>query len=463
MPDQPPPDKPLAHWWRFRFSVSGLLVFTFGLAVGLAYSRVKGTSAPDYLFAVFAGWFVVGMAQTSWVAFRRWRSAELGLSRSERFALALDVSWPLATIGMVALAATMDVLKREQRLNNSTNDLSFWTLHGLIQGTFFLAVICGYSGPRGWIDGRQVQRNRMSMLYSLLAIGMSFFWLSCLVHRQFSIPSLVHVAIHGVQLNWPTRWLGRDFAPASIFPELQQQFIDRAMLAATLSALALGLICGIVTCCAHRRIFCACLLLAWLACLGINLWLIYWCFTLALPTLSPFMTPQILTHSTATYGLGLSLILAAAGMFSWRWTATKEVGTEALRAPCETFIPLHQQPFIMLTFLSATVWSNFEPLRMNFSLPDLNDLQAWLQLLMSIVEFYCVWQPELLLQVAAMLLVARRLWPVGRAKKEIAMPTFAIQPAVFCLSMALTTITIIVAVPTLAWYGFALFLWSGMP
>src|SRR4030095_10927718 len=144
--------------------------------------------------------------------------------------------------------------------------------------------------------------------------------------------------------------------PYEMFPNLERQFVTRGIEAGLLSLAAFIFIYGALAAAKWRWAVCAVFLMGWLACLGLIAALLHWSYRSALPVLSPYLADQILSHSVASYGLGLVLIVAMSSAFAWRLTASAQP-IDDTESPliASTERPLHQRIPVMSFFLLAAV------------------------------------------------------------------------------------------------------------
>jgi len=460
MPDLFSANARFATWSRFRYSLRDLLVFMFGLAAGFASVQSGQNDWSSVLLAAFTGWFVIGMGETSWDSIQRWRAAPAEVSRDVWFGRLLEVLWPIGMIGMVVLALEMGQLDRRDLSDGDSGMSNSWVLPGLIQGTLMLAVICGYSSSPSYAREHVGRWEKYNSLFAVFVVCAALFWVSLVVLNQMLMAPLVHVALEGVYSAQPTRWSGKDFEPARLLPDVYRDYVHRGLVIGALSATSFALACGIPV---YRRLHWAiriAMFLAWCGCIASMAVLISWSYTVALPILSPLLAPRILTQPATNYLFGLALILFAANVLAWR-IAARPIGISIVQ-PSD--VPVHRRIPVMVFFLMAAIWGSMSLLTAtDFISNILGFRRSWsfasmIQRISTIVEVHLS-EPRWIIRLAAMALVAQCLWRTWRAKEEYQATSYAVGPIRFAVTAALLTITGVVSVPAMAWYGVALYFW----
>ena len=131
--------------------------------------------------------------------------------------------------------------------------------------------------------------------------------------------------------------------------------------------------------------------------------------------------------------------------------------------PRHSTLPVHRCVPVMLPSWSLSVWNSGEI----FGDPFTDFLGFFNPRSFGLRTYYGLQvvgtDPPWIMRVAAALLVAQQLWLAWHGKTNYSSMTYAIDPWKFSLGAVLTFLTGLVVVPALAWYGFALYLWSGMP
>ena len=121
---------------RLRFSLGGMFVFTLGVALALAYRRMRDIAWSDMLLAAVTTWITAGLIQHCGHIWLRWREHG-GLAREIQWGFSLDVARPLAAIMMLASAAALNVTQRLE-VRPPFPDQYAWALEGLTFNAFFL-------------------------------------------------------------------------------------------------------------------------------------------------------------------------------------------------------------------------------------------------------------------------------------------------------------------------------------
>jgi hypothetical protein len=297
----------LARWPRIRYSIRGLLVFMFGLAVALTTARSGQSNWSELLLAAFSGWFMVGMAETAWDTVQSWQAAPTGLPRDVRFGMLLEMLWPLGVITMVIAATGMDQFSRRLMASESSDLNTHVAIPGLVQATLMLAVICGY-----WRESSRTtpdcKWDRWNAVFVAFVVCAGLFWISLVVLNQMLLAPLIHVAIEGVRSALPTRWGGQDFEPVRLLSGLYSEYVDQGLIVGALSAASFGLACSIPRAKRTHWAIRIAMSIAWCGCIAVIAIQLHWSYTVALPDLSPFLASRILTQPATNYAFGLALI-----------------------------------------------------------------------------------------------------------------------------------------------------------
>jgi hypothetical protein len=469
MPDSPLSMRRLIQRLRFRFTIRDLLVFTFGLAVGFAHSRVAGAQWSDCLLAIFFGWFIIGLAQLAWSSIKRWQQSASDLPLDVRCGLLLDALWPISIIAVVALALGMEdwwnSLSEEGR-----PEFSSWTLPAIIQSLLMLAVVCAYSRfPAANAEQSLGVGAKWQTLIGLVVACLAFFWVSLVVRGQILVGALVHVAIEGVYSFQPTRWAGQDFTSPRFFPELRAAFIHWGLVAGALCAAAFVLACFFITKKRTHWFLRQGMLVAWAVCITCACFHTHWAATVALPVLSPLLADEF-SIPAAVYLLAFVLIAFAAAMLSWRITASvHEQSAFVPGTQGSTPVPLHRRIPVMGFFLLAALWRSLSIWTVQdffwgtFGLfgrsSSFWSVQDVLRRISTITEVHLI-DPPSMLRLAAIIVVAQQLWLTRRTGDRAPSASASVDPRRFVVGIVLLTIIGIVSTPAMAWYGVAFYFWS---
>lgn len=221
---------------RFHFSLSGLFICVFGIAVGLAEARHIGASWIDGLLAAVAAWGAVGLAQQARDIWRHFQGDE-SLGEDQRWGVRFAAFWRMA---VVALAVGGFVLSQMESVGfvtlpegpsdfNNTGQL-------LRSATFFLTLL--FMAGRGHAPALPVSPAKRWVEPAALAAG---FILGLLVWwDDMMIWFLVHVACEGIAAVSPLRFL----EPRAV-PSLAAQykpFVCGSAMAFVLSTLSFTVI-----------------------------------------------------------------------------------------------------------------------------------------------------------------------------------------------------------------------------
>jgi hypothetical protein len=85
---------------RLRFSLGGLLICIFGIAVGMAEARHDRSSWTDGLFAAVAAWGAIGLAQQARQLWRRFHG-DKSLTENQRWGFRFAVFWRAGVVSLM--------------------------------------------------------------------------------------------------------------------------------------------------------------------------------------------------------------------------------------------------------------------------------------------------------------------------------------------------------------------------
>ena len=230
---KPPDGPPASRRWPPQFSLRGLMIFVFGVAVGL--SAMTSTRA-DWSYAVLAAattWIVLGLinqVHDLWRAF----GGRSDLSNDQRWGWRFAVLWRLAVAGLlIGYCVVRYLLARKIiSLPEREHDM-FDTGARLREALFYLSlvvVLCSVPRLR-----RTPRRSRWSLL--LGALGGAAAACLCVVVwiERTCICFLVHVAIKGIAMVQPL-WLSREVL--KVYGDARSEAFFRLSLLAVIFLLA---------------------------------------------------------------------------------------------------------------------------------------------------------------------------------------------------------------------------------
>jgi hypothetical protein len=291
------------------------------------------------------------------------------------------------------------------------------------------------------------------------------WWLAPLLTDLIFIPGLIHLAIRGVEAGQPTRWAGQPFYPFN--PVADSQFVGRAMLAISLLGAAALLVTLFASLKPRSRIARIGFALPIGICLLVVAWLVNWWRGVGMPTSSPYLAMYIDGLEPRNAAVALVLVASAAAALALRLSfqpATNVIGGTsgaARRSHC-----IHEWQPVMLTFLLAVVWGDVA-----LWWPRIWSLPSW-SLPMTTHELwdalaatgeFLVAEPQVLLQLAASIVVVRRILRFDPLRDSSAQMDWTLRPERFAFTWFIACGFGFLTVPVASWLGLALLLKSGMP
>jgi len=438
-------------------------VFVFGVAVALAYRRVPNVGWVDTVLAACACWIGVGMLQeirNSWLFWRVNRR----LPSEVQWGFALELTRKFAALVMIAAAEAFVVI-RQTRNDAQDGDFVFdWALANLAWTILFFGIILSYwPKRRAQKADRERRVARWAAMFDLLVIALGAYWLLLILASQMAAVGVVHIAIRSLESYQPLRWMNEPFYPANFHAELTHQFVARSIVAAVLITAAFG--CTFLL---NRFWNANRMRIMWIVVWIINAsgaaLLAWWAWAVAYPVLSPFLAPQTFIQPSINWIAGLTLIIGASLALACRLVPRPIDGNDAT-----SFAPrqetLHFSMPVMILFLITTIGismqyssisSVFRSL-LGFSSPPF--IERVMEYSSGLLEMW-VSDPRLIMQSAAILVVARHVWRKWRRMEPDRDVPLTVNPIQLLSVAALFAVNLVVAVPVAAWLGFVLVVYA---
>jgi hypothetical protein len=270
---------------RYQFSLRGLMVLVFGVAVGLSIASIEGLGFADGVLAAAGAWIVLGLvnqARDLWSTHR----GRNDLSRDERWGWRLAVFWRAGVAGLLVGYYLVSALVALQVIYLPESDDALWATGSDVRRAIFLVcmLIVLWSVLPARPAGRRGLRARVVDLAGV-AVGLVLCAMIC--WERMSIQFLVAVAIQGIEMAWPLRFSpdGIELLPAA----RTARFFRECSLALPLTLINFGLTYGLAIQWSRglgqRLAWSALLVIA----LPISAWYTIWVFTVAMPRAFPIM------------------------------------------------------------------------------------------------------------------------------------------------------------------------------
>lgn len=439
---------------RLRFTLGGMFVGVFGIAVGLAWWRVPGATFPHALLASFSTWFLIGLLQRLW---RDWGqlSHTRTLPGESRRLPSLKFAGSVGLVLLVAIVAAVEVAIHFRFAKPLSYVNYLWTWARLVEVIYFLAILLAYGRPSFQPPPQTIIAAACRSLTMGLGLAFAGGVLGLMLANETFIIGLVHVAIRGVEMAQPTRWAGQVFNPARLHADrVPEAFIQGSIAAISLQ---LGAILAGILLVARRplgRFIRGLLLVVMIGCLAGVAWLVSWCAGTLLPDFSPFMA-ESLGQPPGIIALALVAIAAGATALAlWHSTVLLAENPFQVERPAPAEISLYEHPGVLavgLVGIAAMVIPGFGQQLFDKGSVLLYDWRPWI---VAIFEYAAYW-PHSLIQIAVAIVLGQRIWcwwqgtPPSEQDAVIDLPRFA---AIWLVA----AFTLAFAVPVLIWFGTAM-------
>lgn len=433
---------------RFRFSLRGLMAVIFGTAVGLTAARQSWVSWHEALLTSVVCWFALGLVSQI-LDLRAVLSRETGIDGDLRFGGRLAIAWRMTAILLLVGYCTLEALRRQGLLTLAAQESSVFDVGNQLRELLFnLAIIVIVSSaPQGKLHRHE---DRIADRLIQPAAWLAAIAVCLLVWSSWPlIVFLVHVAISGIESSFPTR-----FADPDIVPNLlarTKRFVIHVYLAALLIPVNMWLTRQLAekwTQRTRRSTILACLS----ASLGVTLGYLAWFRKVGVGQFSPHFAYH---SSAAPLHLWLSaalLIMFASAVASYRLVSSRSetAGIPQLDWRRHPRRYLHERRLTLLALALALGGNIFEILQIGWG-------RTW----QDTAERLLNW-PENFMVLAAFWLAACQLFRGSRnSSKSAADGQVAVSPRQFGAVWLATSLTLLTAIPLIAWFCFSLWLLLG--
>jgi hypothetical protein len=454
---------PPAHGQRLRFSLAGMFVATFGIAVGLACWRAVGgdwRSVPYGAFAAFAAWFMIGISQE--IAWRLRLRASPELPREIRTGLICQIAVSLSLIALLLAVIGREVVDRFQISDIRERFPESWAAtRTLFEAGFLLVVLIAYGRwERLPNEARLGFSRNWRFVVDSFALAAGVGLLGLLLAKNLEMHGWVWLAIRGVENYVPTRWGGRLFSSREI-PDgafFDQFFLLGCGAVGLLGAAMAAVLSGV----RGRRAANSSpvgLRLATLACLSGVVWLLSWCYFIGLPRLSPSFAEEVARQPEVNFLLAV-VLMNAVSMAAATRIASHAVNISPLVAPPRF---LHRRKDVIAAcLLGVLLWLIGDVLlfaRFASPMPPTPlwfDWPSWARWLNYIGECTQIHEPAKILSVVAVMVLLPWMWRRDSSANEQATGFISVDTGEFVSTWVGMIAILVVAGPVFAWWGFAL-------
>lgn len=447
MPNESAP--PLADRPRVRFTLSGMMVFTLGAAIGAAVWRTPRASWDDGVMAAVAVWMMLGLANQ---ARDLWRC--LGgpgqLSRAERCGWQYSIAWRVLVIAGTGANLVFRLIAPE--------DYSAKWYWGLLELDLVgdrpyrllatvLIIVALASVPAAHV---RRQRKQWFVVPVLGALAFAV-WAMLVAYDAGWIPSLVHC------VTWGIRMASHAHAFDVSFVRWRSEFVHWSLWAAPLALLNLAIVRQVARSWAPSSWSWRVWMVAALGGLAAVWWYVAWTAVVALPRFDPDAHEAMFTYSALYFVLAGALIGIVVTVACYRWTTSdnsSNASTSNASAGCRWRLRpaayYHELAGLAAMVLLASVYRHGDS--WYFNVTHFGNISSWFELLGVGL------QPEHIELLALEILAAQilfnrwRYWPGPQGSDPA-----PIAPIRFATCWLLTLLALLGLAAALA--GFGVTLW----
>jgi hypothetical protein len=439
---------------RFRFSIRGIFILTLGVAVGLAWRQVAGSSIADALLSAFAAWLAIGMFQ---YAAQRWRSGHDGGQASGQSGAQRPEAVAAIAIGIVVpLCLILSAIHGHLLVLDDGRDVR-WVPHGTEafgEAALLLAICCGYWLTLETPASANRRRSAGTRTISALALLVGALWMSWLLFHETLITSLVHVAIQGVKNYQPTRWVGHLIHDWSPTDKLVGNFVRRGYLSAGILVVGIWLVVSMRRHWERGPWVRSLLAAATIMCVAAEVFLLAWCRAV-LPRIAPLEADLVGGQPLVSQFQALVLICISATAVAWRLTAVRLPATAAMDRHGDNQAT-HLRPSVIWLGVVVILWQYLNEVHLS-ALSALN--------FSSLAEYAIagsLMEPLAILQLALLIILISSLRRRRRGKDVWRPVRWSVDPAMFMTTWFLSFCIALLVPAVGAWYGVTLYLYLGM-
>ncbi|NQT14210.1 MAG: hypothetical protein HQ582_15755 [Planctomycetes bacterium] len=298
---------------RWQFSLGGLMVFVFGVSVGLSAATMRGFDWGDGVVAAVLAWIILGLIHQVcdlWRAFHN----QSQLTSDERWGWRFAVFWRLGVIGLLAGLCAVSILLEMAIVALPEPEDVLWSPGENLRGALFaVAVICVLSSVFPTLPSRR--RGSSAHLLNLAGLAAAVVLSVLICWERTAHQALVATAIQSIEMAQP---LDMAREGVEILPDTRTaRFFRECSLALGLGLASLCLTYGLAHGWGHERRLRAVLVSMLVVTLPAAVVYLIWVCMFAMPRAFPIavdaQSPVPLHVSTIT--VLLLLVLATAGTY----------------------------------------------------------------------------------------------------------------------------------------------------
>jgi len=437
---------------RFRFSLGGLFVLVFGCAVGLSVANLEEPTWEHGVLAAVATWCVLGLFyQCRDLVHARTTAGMTQVEMRRRWQWA--IFWRIAMIGVFVVLYVFEYLDASGVLKE-TDDGWWFSASGdcMREVTLLLCVLIVIRRPSRQ-PSRVLGSRILSKVYSVflwIALLFALVWLGI---DNALLPFLVHVAIQGIRSAMPLLFFDGSPNPNAYvdISAIVERFWWMSML--VLSFVPLNLACVYQLARQWNRGYGRRIAISLGLCAGLAIVASYvvWTYAVVFPRISPEMAanPNLgVWHEWLFAALLVAIFTTACSIRFLRSSdLTEPIFFEAASWDTSRYYQYHRGTMAILCVAC-------------FALLVRSAAESWWGVLGSFD--YLFDEPNMSLLLAVLIVALQRLLRRRDCEmSQIRLSPFAVSPGRLAAVWLAMFATIVSGVPTMYWFGFAVWLVSG--
>ncbi len=428
----------------WQFTLRGLFVFTFSVALGLSFWKTEHDWHQGFLAAI-SFWIVLGLAAQVRDIWRSSRQSDAStLTPDQRWGWRFAFAWRLAVCCLIAAyfldrwLITWQVLAINDRPDNAFVFVSSREVCEAALLTLLIVAIA--SSPRFAKKGRRPWSRAVDVL-GVIAGGVIFVLL--LVDRLV-IPWLVHITINGIQNAWPLKFSADTMAAYS--PARISRFFDITTMGVVSVLASCGLLRLLSLWWRRGGPMRTCLGLLLVASLIATILLAGRIALVEVPGVTPVLAATIFMPTPHQLVAAAVLVLALVSAVAHRWSeppsAESAAGGVSWRRDEERY---HHERRLLLLLLGGILLTNC--------------VVMGIELFRMFAFWFLIESPVACLSLALAILAMQGVF-LGWSKRSatIVPPLPRLSPALFLVIWSSLLTIVVCSAPILGAWGFALWL-----
>ena len=433
---------------RWQFSLRGLFLLSFSVALGLSFWKME----QDWYLGALAAisfWIVLGLAaqiRDIWRAFR----LDVHATTDERWGWRFAIVWRLAICLLIGVCFLIRSLRGLHAIAmNDGSDFLFASSVQIWDAVLLISIAAAVSGSLGL--ARRTWRRPWSWAIYIFRGFVAGYFLLVLLEDLQGVPYLVHITIVGILSAQPLQF------ESDVVMAASRTRTDQCYGITTAGAISLLVSCILLWQLSVRwrasgwqRMCVGAMLAASLTVMGL---LTARIVVVEIPTISPIMTANIRVPTSLQLGAAILLVMLLATAIARRWSepplAETAAGRMAWRRDERRY---YHERCALLLFLGSIALAKCIALG--------QDVYPWLSGWSDILYFFYL--PEASLSLVLVLLAVQVVVSRWRKRSDaIAAEQPRLTPTLFVTLWFAILAIIVCSAPILSAWRFAAFLRSG--